>query len=159
MNFILKELNLKLVNYSMNLEFINNYKEYIKSLRELESTDEFHSILYCENSLSSLIYFFFNKLFESNNFTLVTLFFLIILLIVTSFLAFYFKNKYDNVAPRFCRICMTEISNIIIVRCGHLCLCQNCLKGWIKEKGSLKSLSCPLCRCVKSSLQIEVIKE
>ena len=51
-----------------------------------------------------------------------------------------------------CQICMTHPSNIILVPCNHLCICQECFKklkdGNIARRGlhNSKTIECPICR-------------
>lgn len=47
-----------------------------------------------------------------------------------------------NTAPddgRECVICLDQVSNHVILDCGHICLCDDCAKSWTQP-------TCPKCR-------------
>ena len=54
------------------------------------------------------------------------------------------NNKLKN--DRLCKICLKNDANIVIIPCGHIITCNNCIMSLTK---------CPICRheiltCVKS---------
>ena len=51
-----------------------------------------------------------------------------------------------------CCICQDKEPNIIMVPCGHLCLCKNCIIG--SEEKSITIDKCPICRKKGSKMQV-----
>lgn len=53
------------------------------------------------------------------------------------------KNSNEKSEIEDCSICQTNKSNYVIVPCGHVCLCQECISNKFHEKLNNK---CPICR-------------
>jgi hypothetical protein len=59
-------------------------------------------------------------------------------------LSFQLSKRTTQIAQkltemRTCTICLTKLSNITLVPCGHVCLCGDCSKGYTAP-------TCPICR-------------
>lgn len=59
------------------------------------------------------------------------------------------QNKLNN-----CSICFTNISNICMIECGHLCICEECRDKMLIYSSDNKHISCPICRKLTSTLKI-----
>ena len=57
------------------------------------------------------------------------------------------KGVSDD-SSKECTICMSEPSNVIIMPCGHMCVCQSCGEELKKSKHNM----CPVCRGAIQSL-------
>lgn len=53
-------------------------------------------------------------------------------------------EKEDNVTidENFCVVCLSNKKCILLHTCNHVCLCESCLSGVIKDK----KIDCPMCR-------------
>lgn len=60
-----------------------------------------------------------------------------------------------------CMLCLTQISNCVIMECGHSSICFECvMRLAIKSRSSGKQPYCHLCRkVIKYALKIEVPTE
>ena len=53
---------------------------------------------------------------------------------------------------KLCIVCLTEMKNIVLMPCRHMCLCKNCCKQLMEVHGKR---SCPLCcQSIASTLEI-----
>ena len=50
-------------------------------------------------------------------------------------------NKVYDTGDHNCLVCLDDIREVVIVPCGHYCLCENCANIIAKSTGK-----CPLCR-------------
>ena len=61
------------------------------------------------------------------------------------------SNKYINTNKTFktteCLICADNIPNVIFCGCGHLCICDECVKTY-------QSYKCPLCKHINKNIRI-----
>ena len=53
-------------------------------------------------------------------------------------------TKAAEEVDSFCKICMCNPSNIVIVPCNHLCMCGDCFLEFLKQ--DRKDVTCPVCR-------------
>ena len=64
------------------------------------------------------------------------------------------KTSRNNVST--CSICLTRESEVAFVRCGHMCVCEEC-SNEIKLRedcGSDKCINCPICRTNGPTIKI-----
>jgi hypothetical protein len=63
---------------------------------------------------------------------------------------------YEDTEDDDCVICMCEVKTVVLVPCGHYCLCQGCSERLLKS-----TTKCPMCRATittaASKDQIQVI--
>ena len=124
-----------------------SYFSYLENLKKIEKTDNFFSIMHSNASLSNYIYIFGEKICKLNCDLIFFISILFVALIFTANAAIYWKEKYDSSNPKFCQICLENVSNVVMVPCGHLCVCKNCLKKWLIDlKKDYKNFICIMCR-------------
>ena len=62
-------------------------------------------------------------------------------------------NRYINTHKTFkteeCLICTENIPNVIFCGCGHLCVCDECVKTY-------QSYKCPMCKHINKNIRIIV---
>lgn len=68
------------------------------------------------------------------------------------------KERQIQVSLNECMLCLTEISNCVLMECGHSNICFNCtMRLAIKSRSEGKQPYCHLCRkVIKFALKIEV---
>lgn len=44
-----------------------------------------------------------------------------------------------------CLLCLSNPSNVVLVPCNHLCMCQEC-NNRTKQQDGLHNVKCPICR-------------
>jgi hypothetical protein len=52
----------------------------------------------------------------------------------------------ESIRNRECVVCLTDVADHVILECMHMCLCYSCV-------ASKKFESCPLCRCIVTSIK------
>ncbi len=61
--------------------------------------------------------------------------------------AFRFLRCNDDVERSTCCICQTNVSNILLLPCKHLCLCKDCFENVrTNQADTNQSHHCPMCR-------------
>jgi RING finger protein 26 len=56
---------------------------------------------------------------------------------------------------RLCVICQDNVTNILLMPCRHVCMCQQCLNKI--RQGRVQLAQCPLCRThIQSTLEVFV---
>lgn len=51
---------------------------------------------------------------------------------------------------KLCKVCIDNAANVVIIPCGHLCLCDECGFKMTSRKNSI----CPICRSIIANTQI-----
>ncbi len=60
----------------------------------------------------------------------------------------------NNTNESTCVICLTDIRNVLLLPCRHLCLCESCA-----ENLKFQSANCPICRVpFRALLQINTLR-
>ena len=128
--------------------FLNIYYDYIEGLNSIENIEEFSSIMYSENSLDNIFKAYCEILVEVHWSIMITIFSLGSCAFFLALTTFYYKYKHENSRPNKCQICQDRISRIILIPCGHLCICRPCLNDWLIElKRDYRRFHCIICRC------------
>jgi hypothetical protein len=67
-------------------------------------------------------------------------------------------NKPEMLILSECMLCLTEISNCVLMNCGHSSICFSCtMKLAIKNRDSKKPIICHLCRKeIRYALKIDM---
>ena len=60
-------------------------------------------------------------------------------------------NEHINTSKTFrteeCLICTDNLPNVIFCDCGHLCVCEDCIKSY-------QSYKCPMCKHINKNIRI-----
>ena len=129
-------------------EYINKYLLYLEELGAFEHKYGYSSIMYSEFSLNNYIFNYFEKLGNAHLSVSLTILIFCFITVSLVYWLLFFKKKYDNCAPKLCQICQVKPSRIVLIPCGHLCLCRQCLHDWLIELNKdVNRFKCIICRC------------
>jgi len=53
--------------------------------------------------------------------------------------------KADEMGTQ-CTICFVAASNVVLVPCNHLCICEDCFENYKKSEAEKGGIKCPMCR-------------
>jgi len=64
------------------------------------------------------------------------------------------QEKIENYEKKkICCVCLSNESNIVLINCGHACLCEECSIE-LKQQVFSNNINCPICRTNSSMIKI-----